>query len=271
MFVRIFDSQRNIYFRSEVYAIINSGWYEKRLVVFSSDDGSYFKFFDCIDKSDPTEPKILINSIISDGFNSAFEWILKSNDDVDKQLEDYANFLYDDIRFFEYSGYQWIYENKSLLTELLKGSAVSTKGYEHQMLALNAYQLEGWYYIKEQKDIDFTLEQTYGFHDSVLKGLNYISGAYVDNENAMYCLDSKRSVTMYFDSQWCSNIEMVFEGVTALNLRPYSDNESSSVYSASLFLRDACIFFCDGEMNDIDKTYDGTWIESYGLRWRFYK
>jgi len=77
MFVRVFDSQRNIYFKSEVYAVINSGWYEKQLVVFSVDGESYFEFFDYLDKSDFEAPKLLINSIVPHGISPVFEWIHK--------------------------------------------------------------------------------------------------------------------------------------------------------------------------------------------------
>jgi len=98
----------------------------------------------------------------------------------------------------------------------------------------------------------------------------YISGSYVDNKKWMYCMDDVRQVTMRFDSQCCRPIEMIFEGVTALNLRPASENYTSEIHAASLFLRNASIFFCDEQMDDIDKTYEGTWIESYNLRWRFY-
>ncbi|MCL2563722.1 MAG: hypothetical protein FWE08_06775 [Oscillospiraceae bacterium] len=267
MFVRVFDSQRNIYFKSEVYAIINSGWYEKRLVVFSTDDGSYFKFFDYIDKSDPKH-KVLINTITSNGFGSTSEWIRKDSNDVDKKLEEYAR-LPDDIRFFEYKGHAWIYENISLLTKLLKGDMVSTKGYKHQIFTSNARQSDDWNYVDKQQDIDFILEQTGGFHDSVLKKLDYISGSYVDDKNQMYCMDNIKQVSMWFDSQWCRPIEMVFESVIALNLRPYSDNETSFLFDAALFVQNETIFFFDSRIDAIDRNYDGTWIEAYGLRWRF--
>lgn len=269
MFVRVFDSQSNTYFKSEVYAVINSGWYEKQLVVFPSDNNNYFKFFDYLDKSDPKTPKALINAILSSDCHSDFEWIYKRTDDVDKQLEDYTGLLDDDVRFFEYRGYSWIYQDKQLLTKLLKGGIVSTKGFEHQMLDSNAYKLEGWRYIETQQDIEFILEQTSSFHDSVLKDLNYISGAYVDEKNSMYCSDSERRVTIHFESQWCRPIEMIFEGVTALNLRPSSDNYSSNIYGATLLLQNASVFFCDDTINDIDELYIGTWVKAYSLRWRF--
>ena len=105
MLVRVFDKQQNTYFKSEVYAVINSGWYEKRLVVVSYDGDSYFKFFDYIDKSDPKEPKVLINSIAADGFSSDYEWVHHNNNDVDKKLDEYAALLDDNIHFFEFRGY----------------------------------------------------------------------------------------------------------------------------------------------------------------------
>ena len=44
---------------------------------------------------------------------------------------------------------------------------------------------------------------------------------------------------------WCRPIEMVFEGVTALNLRPAKDNYSAGIFEASFFVKDAAVFFCD--------------------------
>ena len=213
---------------------------------------------------------MLINAITSDGFNPNIKWIHKQTDEIDKKLCDYTKLLGDDIRFFEYKGYSWIYADKPLLTELLNGGAVSTISYEHQILNVNICQLEGWHYVNKLHDIEFILEQTRGFHDSVLKELTYLSGAYVDNKNNMHCTDSIRQVAMRFDSQWCRSVEMVFEGVVALNLRPYSDNESSYLYDASFFIQNETVFFFDSQINEIDNSYEGTWIASYGLRWRFY-
>ncbi|MCL2842326.1 MAG: hypothetical protein FWE28_02510 [Oscillospiraceae bacterium] len=158
MVVRVYDSQSGVYFRSEVYAIINSGWYEKRLVVVPSDSGSYFQFFDYLDKSNPQEPKVLINAISSDGFHDGFEWLYRNNENVDEQLSDFTKVLDKSIRFFEYRGYSWIYDNKSLLSELLKGGMVSTANYENRMINSNAYKIDGWHYIETQQDIDSIFE-----------------------------------------------------------------------------------------------------------------
>jgi len=131
-------------------------------------------------------------------------------------------------------------------------------------------QLEGWHYVDKPQDVEFMLEKTCGFHDSVLKEMEYLSGSYVDDENNMHCIDNVRQVIMRFDSQWCRSIEMVFERVTAVNLRPCLENETSFLYDASVFIKNKTIFFFDSYIEEIDTSYDGTWIASHGLRWRFY-
>ena len=77
------------------------------------------------------------------------------------------------------------------------------------------------------------MEQTSEFHDSVLKELNYVSGAYVNSNRSMFPLGDLYKVTMTIDSQLCQSIEMVFEGVTALNLRLAGDNSAEDIYGAS--------------------------------------
>ena len=129
---------------------------------------------------------------------------------------------------------------------------------------------ENWHYIESQEDVDFLLKQTYSFHDTVLKDLKYVSGSYVDDNKAMKCVDTEKRVTMCFDSQLCRSIELVFEGVVALNLRPHPDNCFSGIFCASVLLNNASMFFCDTKLDSADKSYEGTWIESHSLRWRFY-
>lgn len=72
MFVRVYDNLTDTYFKSEVYAVINPGWYEKRLVIVQTNEGEYFKIFDYLDKSNPQAPKALINLILPNGFSAKF-------------------------------------------------------------------------------------------------------------------------------------------------------------------------------------------------------
>lgn len=106
-----------------------------------------------------------------------------------------------------------------------------------------------------------------GFHDSVLRTLNYVSGSR-KVDNGMIVDDSLRQVSMIFDSDWSDSIEIIFEGVLALNLRPAKDNYSSDLFSATIMLKDKAILFYDDDVNSEQEDYEGTWINALGMRWR---
>lgn len=237
------------------------GWYEKQLLIH----GAYVKFFDCLDKSTPTAAEVLIHTIVPD---VSGEWIYQRSDSVDEHPVEFTGLLGDEVRFFAYCGYPWIFEDKPLMLRLLSGESVALKGSVFEGKTFDA-RSSGWNYVETQEDADGFLCQAYSFHDSVLNNLHYISGSYMDEKNSLHPLDLIRQITMRIDSEWCKPIEMVFEGVTALNLRPASDNQDSIVFEASLFVKDACVFFCDEKVDDFDEAYTGTWVKAYGLRWRF--
>jgi hypothetical protein len=265
MKVRVFDKTQNIYFKSIVFARINTGWYEKQLVLVPSNDEGFIKFFDFLDKSDVKNHPVLINTIVSD---SPTEWICQRSGDVNEQLNEYIGLLDNSILFFEFIGYPWILENKDVMIELLKGKSIPYKNsiFENKV---KTFDIAGWNYIETQEDAESFMEQTSGFHDSVLKELSYISGAYVNSNRSMHPIDNIRKINITIVSQICQQIEMVFEGVTALNLRPAGDNKTSDIFGASVFVKDESVFFCDDSIDQIDLSYEGTWIIAYGLRWRF--
>ncbi|MEA4848116.1 MAG: hypothetical protein VB106_12880 [Clostridiaceae bacterium] len=266
MKVRVHDRMTGIYFKSEVYARINTGWYEKQLVHVPSENGGYICFFDYLDKEEDKESlKVLINTILPDTPN---EWVYQRADSVDKKLPGYEKLLRKDVCFFEYIGFSGLYEKKSILAELLNGNAIPFKGSIFESMAV-ASEMSGWTYVETQEDVNNLLENAFSFHDSVLKTLNYKSGAYVNPDRSMYPVADARQVTMCVDSQWCDTIEMVFEGVTALNLRPAGDNYTADISAASLIIKNASIFFCDDGIQEWDENYEGNWITAYGLRWHF--
>jgi len=269
MINKVFDKKTNTYFKSVVYAIINSGWYEKRLVIVEHNGENYFKFYDYLDKENSSDTKVMINTITHGGFTSEFEVLCVKTKDPSIQLDKYKDSLDESIMFFEFCGYKWIFENKLLLTKLLKGEMVSIKEFEDKIIDFGVYRLNGWNYIETKEDIDFIMKETAGFHDSCIVKLNYTSGSYVNDENAMICVDNVRCVTMDFDSQWCNGIELVFENVISLNLRPSLDNYSSNIYEITLFVKDYEVYFYDSSVGDIDEMYQGTWLKSNTLRWRF--
>ena len=62
---------------------------------------------------------------------------------------------------------------------------------------------------------------------------------------------------------------MIFEGVTAMNLKPPEDIYDGSIFGVSLFIKNASIFFYTEALKDVQTNFDGTMICSYGLKWRF--
>lgn len=265
MRVRVYDKQSGICFQSEVYAIINTGYYEKYLVSVPFGNGGYMKLFDYLDKSDQKLP-VLVNLVTPQGPEG---WIYKQTGKVDRQFKEYRHVLGPSILFFEYRGFPWLWEDTDTLGALLRGESVLIRGSLFEDRLYSDTALPGWNYVMTQEDADAFQRSVCGFHDAVIRGLDYVSGAYVNADKSMYPLADVRSVSILIQSQQCRDFEMIFEGVTALNLRPAVDKYTADIYDASLFVRDASVFFSDSCLEKPDTSYEGTWITAYGLRWRF--
>jgi len=269
MRVRVYDKSSDTYFTSEVYAKINTGWYEKHLVLVSSPEGSYMKFFDYLDKSEEeNKSRVMINTITP---KSPSEWVFMRTESIDRILPEYQAVLSKcDIKFWEYMGFPWIYAEVKSLVKLLEGEAILVRGSIFENKLVDSRKKE-WFYIQDTSDIEALLEQTSGFHDSVIRTISYTSGAYVDNDNSMYVTASVRKVNMIIDSQWCDTVELVFEGVTSLTLKPPGDNYGADIYGASLFIENGIISFVDSYAEVLDCSEGDTRISAYSMRWKFKK
>ncbi|NBI66906.1 hypothetical protein D1646_08760 [Pseudoflavonifractor sp. 60] len=125
-----------------------------------------------------------------------------------------------------------------------------------------------WNTVQTQEDADRFLKKTCGLHDSTIHSILYESGNYVDEEGAMHFPELRR-VTVTLHSQWCPAMELVFEGVTALNLRPPGENYLGDIFDCTLLAGNEEIFFADCELGTADRTHQGTWITARHLKWRF--
>lgn len=265
MRVRFYDSQTKKYGKSEVYAIINSGYYEKQLLLSRSETGAYLKFYDYLDQSSADLP-VLINTVIPEEPEG---WIYQKSDTVRGQLEPYKALLDGSMLFFEYHGFPWLWDAPETLTRLLNGEAVPLRGSLFEGRLYSDIDQPGWTFVESQEDADAFQKAVYGLHDSVIKEIQYTSGAYVSPDKSMYPLADKRRAAVQIQSQLCPDIELVFEGVTALNLRPDSENFMADIFDSTLLVEDASVFFCDSYMEKADTSYQGTWIAAYSLKWRF--
>jgi len=258
MRARVHDKKAGKYFKSEIYAIISVGWFTRYLV---KDTDYYFRLVDALDKSGngPLYP-VLVNIITPERPD---EWIREKDASLAKINALLAG---EEIRFDYFAGYPWVFEASATLAKLLRGEKVDVA--ESGFPAVDT-KLPGWCYVETQDDAESLMREVYGFHDSVLKSLDYISGACVDENKSMFPLDSVRTLRMVIGSQWSDTIELVFEGLVALNLRPSDDNYDCIIMCASIFLKDETAFWSNAEMEKEDWPPECTCAKAYSLRWRW--
>ena len=129
-----------------------------------------------------------------------------------------------------------------------------------------------WNEINNENDLKNFMDMIYEFHDSCMKELKYISGAYVNENLSMKPINDKRVLNIIFQRQINnpSVIEMEFIGLIRLDLHPLDENYTCEIHDATMILKDNCIYWCDcGGLseNDLDN-YEGTLICASKVRWR---
>ena len=259
MRARVQDKESGRFLKSDVYAILNTGWFARYLVLVPNDTGSYFRLFDFLDKSCAPYYPPLVNEITPD---RPAEWV-GGDEGLFSRVQ--ALLVGKDVRFDWFHGYPWVLEKPELLAKLLLGESVNT---EECGFPLIDTRLPGWHYVETQEDVDTLMETAGDFHDSVLKSLEYISGSRVYPDKSMTPIDSLRKLKMIFESQCTDTIELLFEGLIALNLRPKDDNWTTEITEASVFLNEETVFFAEDEMEKEEFQPDRTCAKAYSLRWR---
>lgn len=129
-----------------------------------------------------------------------------------------------------------------------------------------------WNEIANDKDLADFMDSIYFFHDSCIKELRYISGAYVGEKLSMYPINDRRVLSVIIQRQSEENtmIEMEFEKIKFLKLFPTDEKYTCEILGATMILKNDCIYWCDcGGLSESDLDhYDGTVICAAKLRWR---
>ena len=129
-----------------------------------------------------------------------------------------------------------------------------------------------WNEIENEKDLNSFMDAMYCFHDSCLKEIKYISGAYVNEKLGMLPVNSQRILNMIIQRQFenPSVVEMQFVGLKYLKLFPNDENYTCEILDATMIFKEDCIYWCDcGEMSETDiDNYEGTLICASSFRWR---
>ena len=129
-----------------------------------------------------------------------------------------------------------------------------------------------WNEISTNDEILQFMENMCYFHDSCIKEISYISGAYVTNKLSMYPLNNRRVLRVVIQRQHEKNsmIEMEFQGLVVLKLFPIDENYTCEILEATMIMKDGDIYWCDcGGLSEADLVdYEGTLICASKLRWR---
>ncbi len=129
-----------------------------------------------------------------------------------------------------------------------------------------------WYEINNDNDLLKFMDKMDYFHDSCIKEVKYLSGAYVNNDLGMYPVNDKRELCVIIQRQFETNsmIELKFEGLKFLNLYPVDDKYTCEILDSTMILKNDCVIWCDsGNLSESDiEKYDGTKICSSRLKWR---
>ena len=112
------------------------------------------------------------------------------------------------------------------------------------------------------KDVNF-------FHDSCLKEIRYISGAYVDKDLCMHPINDRRvlRVIIQRQSDHMPVIELEFRGLKYLKLYPIDESYTCEILASTMFFKDSYIYWCDSE-HLAEEFYEGTLICASRLLWR---
>lgn len=129
-----------------------------------------------------------------------------------------------------------------------------------------------WSMINNADDIAAFMNSVGYFHDSCIKEIKYVSGAFVNEDLAMHPINDKRNLSIIIQRQKApmSVIELFFEKIDFLRLFPNDERYTCEILGAAMFIKDGNIYWCDcGDITEesIDE-YGGTVVCASKLRWR---
>lgn len=131
--------------------------------------------------------------------------------------------------------------------------------------------MANWIDIHNEADLNQLLETYGGFHDSCLKELRYVSGAYVRDNLWMHPFNDQRKLYLLMQRQSESNsvLELEFSGLMKMNLQPDDENYTCEILDVSMFWEDGKIYWGDSSWFQTEREkYDGTWLCAKQVRWR---
>ena len=89
-----------------------------------------------------------------------------------------------------------------------------------------------WNEINDEIDIKEFMDRFSCFHDSCIKEIKYVSGAYINNQRAMHPINDVRTLSVIVQRQYAdiSMLEMEFQDLKFLKLTPHDSNYTFELY-----------------------------------------
>ena len=128
--------------------------------------------------------------------------------------------------------------------------------------------------IKSNDDINNFMNMYNCFHDSCIKEIHYISGAYVSDDGWMHPINNVRSVKIIIERQAAknANIELFFENVNELHLIPSNPKCDAIIFHAFFEIEDNKFYWADWKEFKIgEQNLNMTWIISNKCSYRILK
>ena len=254
MFVRVYDKENNRYYKSMVYARIGIGaWHG--MIVFDPLCGA-FVMSDIYDKTDNYKPICATINANTENFVTyekaymlKIKKCLRGKASV-RKIDENTDYLY-------FHGYADVLENVEFVASLLRGEKIPLL--ESGINLRKNEDAETWNYVKTQKDADDFMALFAGFHDAYIKKITYEEITYPVNIATAYAI---------FESCWYGTVELCFEAVSELRLRPAGENYSGEIYDATLLANDERVFWADDFMEEENMDHGGCAIRAINLKWR---
>ena len=104
-----------------------------------------------------------------------------------------------------------------------------------------------WNEISTDDDVLKFMEAVCFFHDSCIKEMSYVSGAYVDVNLSMYPLNSLRVLRVLIQRQYekDSMIELEFQGLKYVKFFPVDESYTCEILGSTMIMKDGTIYWCD--------------------------
>ena len=106
-----------------------------------------------------------------------------------------------------------------------------------------------WHNVITQEDINDLLKQTDWFHDSCIKEMAYLSGAYVTDALDMYPVNDLRELRVLIlrQKEDFPAIELVFQDVLFFYVSPNNPDYTSEILEARIFIKNDRIFWTNAD------------------------